>query len=231
MEGIKRIFIFSLVILSIIGVFLLDKIIKNRRETDSIAQTSAAPSPTKAATITQPMRKTYSQPPNLAIDKSKTYTAIMKTSMGDMAIKLFPKETPITVNNFVFLANEGFYDQTVFHRVISDFMIQGGDPVGNGTGGPGYKFEDEKITRKYLRGTLAMANSGSDTNGSQFFIVHNDYPLPANYTIFGLIDPKDEESLSVLDKIANVAVKAGPSGEVSTPLEKITLENVTIEVN
>ena len=91
----------------------------------------------------------------------------------------------MTVNNFVFLARQGFYDGVTFHRVIPNFMAQTGDPTGTGTGGPGYRFNDEPVTRKYVRGTLAMANAGPNTNGSQFFIVHKDYPLPPNYTIFG----------------------------------------------
>ena len=153
------------------------------------ASTKSSPTPAELAptikTMNQP--KTYSQPPAMAIDVSKTYTATLVTNKGTMKIALFVKETPVTVNNFVFLARDGFYNNTVFHRIIKGFMVQGGDPLGNGTGGPGYKFNDEKITRNYTRGTLAMANSGPNTNGSQFFIMHADNDLPKNYVIFGSI--------------------------------------------
>ena len=138
-------------------------------------------------------------------------------------------DAPQAVNNFVFLAKEGFYDATVFHRVIKGFMIQGGDPKGDGTGGPGYRFADEKITRDYTRGTLAMANAGPNTNGSQFFIMHADYALPKNYVIFGGIDPKDTESLKTLDAIATTQTSFSAMGEQSKPVEKITVETVTIE--
>ena len=118
----------------------------------------------------------YANPPEMAIDPAKTYTATIETTAGTMTAQLFASEAPRTVNNFVFLANEGFYTDVIFHRVISGFMIQGGDPTGTGTGGPGYRFADEPVTRQYLRGTLAMANAGPNTNGSQFFVMHADYP-------------------------------------------------------
>ena len=117
--------------------------------------------------------------------KTPSYTAVLSTSVGDIKIKLNDDQTPLTVKNFVTLAKKKFYDKTIFHRVISGFMIQGGDPNGDGTGGPGYKFDDESFTGEYTRGTVAMANSGPNTNGSQFFIMHEDYPLPKNYVIFG----------------------------------------------
>jgi cyclophilin family peptidyl-prolyl cis-trans isomerase len=120
----------------------------------------------------------YANPPEMAIDVAKTYTATIETTAGTMTAELFASEAPRTVNNFVFLAREGFYADVIFHRVISGFMIQGGDPTGTGTGGPGYRFADEPVARQYLRGTLAMANAGPDTNGSQFFVMHADYPLP-----------------------------------------------------
>ena len=106
-------------------------------------------------------------------------------------------------------------------------MVQGGDPTGTGTGGPGYKFADESITREYLRGTLAMANSGPNTNGSQFFIIHQDYPLPKNYVIFGMIDPTDTASLATLDALINTPVTDNGSGEQSKPLEPLILQSVT----
>ena len=127
------------------------------------------------------MTQQYSSPPEMTIDPSTKYTATIHTDKGDMSLELLPADAPITVNNFVFLAREGFYTGGGFHRVIKDFMVQGGCPKGDGTGGPGYRFQDEKVTRSYTKGTLAMANAGPNTNGSQFFIVHgDDVGLPPN---------------------------------------------------
>ena len=156
-----------------------------------------------------------------------TVSAILTTNKGVIKVNLFAAETPKTVANFVALAQKGFYTNTHFHRVIRDFMVQGGDPTGTGTGGPGYKFADESITREYLRGTLAMANSGPNTNGSQFFIIHQDYPLPKNYVIFGMIDPTDTASLATLDALINTPVTDNGSGEQSKPLEPLILQSVT----
>jgi len=191
---------------------------------ESMATQTPVLSPTAA-----PARPTYTSPPPVTVDPNKTYTATMTTSLGIMKLTLFAKDTPVTVNNFVFLARAGFYDNTVFHRIIKGFMIQGGDPNGDGTGGPGYRFNDEPITRDYTRGTLAMANAGPNTNGSQFFIMHANYPLPKNYVIFGTIDASDSASLATLDAIANVPVGESGSGEVSRPLTPVTLTSVTIE--
>ena len=130
----------------------------------------------------------------------------------------------MTVNNFVFLAKKNFYDNTIFHRAIQDFMIQGGDPNGDGTGGPGYKFDDEPFTGEYLRGTLAMANAGPNTNGSQFFIMHDDYPLPPNYVIFG----KVIKGLDVVDKIATAPIQMSASGENSQPVNPVKILSVEI---
>ena len=151
------------------------------------------------------------------VKTGKSYTAIIKTSAGDITVEL-SKDTPVTTNNFVFLAKEKFYDGVIFHRVIPGFMIQGGDPTGTGMGGPGYKFADEKFTGEYKRGTIAMANSGPNANGSQFFIMHADYPLPPNYVIFG----EATEGLETVDKIA--AGKTGPSDRPVTPVVIETIE-------
>lgn len=161
------------------------------------------------------------------MNKQKSYTAMMKTSEGDITIKLNDNETPNTVENFVTLANKNFYDNTIFHRVMSGFMIQGGDPKGDGTGGPGYKFDDEPFTGEYVRGAVAMANSGPNTNGSQFFIMHADYPLPKNYTIFGMVT----EGLDVVDKIATAETKANNFGEKSVPLNPVKVLDVVITEN
>jgi peptidyl-prolyl cis-trans isomerase B (cyclophilin B) len=137
------------------------------------------------------MAKEYSKPPEMQIDPSKNYTAHFKTSKGDFDIKLYTKEAPITVNNFVFLAKDGFYDGISFHRVISDFMVQGGDPTGTGRGGPGYKWNDEPGALKMRHdgpGVLSMANAGVNTNGSQFFITHAAQPhLDGKHAVFGKV--------------------------------------------
>jgi peptidyl-prolyl cis-trans isomerase B (cyclophilin B) len=132
----------------------------------------------------------YSAPPAMTIDTNRSYTATFDTSRGRIVCELYPKDAPKTVNNFVFLAREGFYNGTKFHRVIADFMIQGGDPTGTGRGGPGYKFEDEMANnpRKHTVGSLSMANAGPNTNGSQFFITHiaTDW-LNGKHTVFGQV--------------------------------------------
>ena len=136
------------------------------------------------------MGKQYNAPPAMSIDTARTYSATLDTSRGRIVVELFTKDAPKTVNNFVFLAREGFYDGTVFHRVIADFMVQGGDPTGTGRGGPGYKFEDETKTNpnRHSRGVLSMANAGPNTNGSQFFITHVDTPwLDGKHTVFGRV--------------------------------------------
>jgi len=162
--------------------------------------------------------------PEMQIDTTKSYTAVLTTTEGVASIKLHADETPITVNNFVSLAKKGFYDGTVFHRVIKDFMIQGGDPKGNGTGGPGYKFDDEPFEGEYKRGIVAMANAGPNTNGSQFFIMHQDYPLPKNYVIFGEV----VAGIEVVDKIAEAEVEPSATGESSTPASPVVVESVKI---
>src|SRR5438270_4828461 len=136
------------------------------------------------------MKKEYSAPPPVTIDPNKQYIATFKTSRGEIVCDLFAKDAPKTVNNFVFLVREKFYDGTVFHRVIADFMIQGGDPTGTGRGGPGYRFEDEvkNNPHKHQAGSLSMANAGPNTNGSQFFITHvvTNW-LHGKHTVFGQV--------------------------------------------
>ncbi|MEL6405590.1 MAG: peptidylprolyl isomerase [Chloroflexota bacterium] len=144
----------------------------------------------------------YSSPPEMQIDKSKNYVAKIDTTEGMINIQLFADRAPVTVNNFVFLARDGFYDGVVFHRVIDNFMIQGGDPTGTGRGGPGYKFADEKpaMQIQHERGSLSMANAGPNTNGSQFFITHvvTDW-LDGNHAVFGKV--MDDDSQGVVDSI------------------------------
>jgi cyclophilin family peptidyl-prolyl cis-trans isomerase len=134
--------------------------------------------------------KQWSKEPEMAIDPKKSYTAILHTDKGDITIQLFASQAPRTVNNFVFLAQEGFYSGTFFHRVIADFMVQGGDPTGTGRGGPGYKFKDEFVSalRHDKPGVLSMANAGPNTNGSQFFITHVPTPwLDGKHSVFGQV--------------------------------------------
>jgi cyclophilin family peptidyl-prolyl cis-trans isomerase len=169
--------------------------------------------------------KQYSAPPPMQVDQNKQYAATIETSLGSMKAELFVQDAPVTVNNFVFLARDGYYDGVAFHRLIKGFMAQTGDPKGDGTGGPGYRFQDEPVTRKYERGTLAMANAGANTNGSQFFIIHQDYPLQPNYTIFGKVN----EGLDALDKILNVPVRNSPRGEPSVPTQEVRITSVSIE--
>lgn len=163
--------------------------------------------------------KQYAKAPDRVIDPSKTYTATIETTVGTLEAELFVDDAPDTVNNFVFLAREGYYEDVIFHRVIPGFMIQGGDPTGTGRGGPGYKFKDEPVKRGYLRGTLAMANAGPNTNGSQFFIMHADYPLPPNYTIFGKLTSGEE----TLDKIATAK-----TGAQDRPDNPVSMKSVSI---
>jgi cyclophilin family peptidyl-prolyl cis-trans isomerase len=144
--------------------------------------------------------KQWSKPPAMEIDPKKKYFAVIKTDKGNMKLELFADKTPNTVNNFVFLARQGYYDDTIFHRVIEDFMVQGGDPTGTGTGGPGYKFADEfhPSLRHSKPGILSMANAGMNTNGSQFFITHVATPwLDNKHSVFGQI----VEGLDVLMSI------------------------------
>lgn len=166
------------------------------------------------------MAKQYSAPPSLEIDLAKSYSATLHTNHGDIEIEFDAARSPQTVNNFVFLARDGFYNGVIFHRVISGFMIQGGDPTGTGRGGPGYKFRDEiEGPGSYSRGTVAMANAGPNTNGSQFFIMHNDGGLPHSYTIFG----KVTEGMEVVDAIA-----ATPTDRSDRPNSDCTINRVTI---
>jgi peptidyl-prolyl cis-trans isomerase B (cyclophilin B) len=152
----------------------------------------------------------------MTIDPAKNYSATIDTTKGKIDLQLFAKDAPVTVNNFVFLAKEKFYDGTKFHRVIDDFMIQGGDPTGTGTGGPGYKFGDETKNnpRKHQVGSLSMANAGPNTNGSQFFITHiaTDW-LNGKHTVFGQVKDKPSQdvvnSIKQGDKIDSVTISEG----------------------
>lgn len=193
----------------------------SQKDTPGVVATTA---PTGYNQETQPMEQKKLTQPSLTVDKSKKYTAVMKTTEGTITINLHVSDTPVTVNNFVYLTKQNFYDNTIFHRVIKGFMIQGGDPTGTGAGGPGYRFNDEPFTGEYKRGVVAMANAGPNTNGSQFFIMHADYPLPKNYVIFGDVIG----GIDTVDKIAEAPTSQNGMGENSKPVNPVKIESVTI---
>jgi len=158
---------------------------------------SAPQSPAPQATP-EAQPKTYSAPPPMSIDTNKTYTAIIETEKGEMVAELFARDVPVTVNNFVFLAREGYYDGTTFHRVIPGFMAQGGDPTGTGTGQAGYFFADEFTDHGHDAGVLSMANAGPDTNSAQFFITFTpQHGLDGKHTVFGQLI----EGMDVLERL------------------------------
>ena len=203
----KKLIILSMLLLSFCGEEAIE---------DEIVQT------TEVTEMTYD--KTYTSTPEMSIDVNSTYTAELETSLGNIVIELFTDTSPITVNNFVNLSNDGYYNDVIFHRVIKGFMIQGGDPSGTGHGDmgkyPGYDFEDELDNpMNYEKGIVAMANRGPNTNGSQFFIMHEDYPLPYQYTIFG----KVLSGLDVVDAIGNVQ-----TGENDKPNEDVVILNIKI---
>jgi cyclophilin family peptidyl-prolyl cis-trans isomerase len=174
-----------------------------------------------AADGSSPKQQRFDGPPPMCIDPSKRYTAEMVTSKGTMTIALDPSMAPKTVNNFVFLARYHYFEGIFFHRVIPGFVLQGGDPQGTGTGGPGYKFEDElPPPGRYEMGSLAMANAGPDTNGSQFFVISgpDGMRLPPSYSLFG----KVVKGLDVVETIDALGSRSG------APKEKVTIESVTI---
>jgi len=164
--------------------------------------------------------KRYSSPPELTIDLDTDYSATLHTTMGDITMEFFAPDAPLAVNNFVFLAGEGFYDGVIFHRIVPGFVIQGGDPGGDGRGGPGYSFRDELGNgHGYSRGTVAMANAGPNTNGSQFFVCLDDVGLPNAYTIFG----KVTDGMDVVDRIAALDTDGN-----DRPLDPPVIESVSL---
>ncbi len=171
----------------------------------------------------------WPSPPAMSIDQNKTYQATISTSLGDITVQLFANESPLTVNNFIFLSQQGFYNGVIFHRVIKTFMIQTGDPTGTGTGGPGYSFADElPVKHSYDIGIVAMANSGQNTNGSQFFICTGadakGLNYQPNYTQFGQVIA----GMDIVQKIASVPVGPGNPGETSRPKNPPTIKKITI---
>ena len=172
-----------------------------------------------------PNRPTFKEPPPMTIDPAKKYTATMETSCGKMTIELDPKGAPKTVNSFVFLAKQKYFDGLTFHRVVKDFVIQGGDPQGTGQGGPGYEFEDEVPPAGYKIGSLAMANSGPNTNGSQFFVItgNEGTQLPAKYNLFGQVT----SGVEVAQKLETLA--ADPPDPSGKPSRTLYILSVTIK--
>jgi cyclophilin family peptidyl-prolyl cis-trans isomerase len=194
----------------------------------TLLMTGCAGQSSSTPAVSSAKPRTYSAPPAMQIDTSKNYVATIETSSGSFKIKLLATETPNTVNNFVFLSRDGYYNGIIFHRIIKTFMIQTGDPTGTGSGGPGYKFADELPPKhSYDPGIVAMANGGPNTNGSQFFICTgqdaislNNYP---NYTQFGQVI----EGMDVVQKIASVDV-VSTGREVSKPVNPPVIKNITI---
>jgi peptidylprolyl isomerase len=163
----------------------------------------------------------------MTIDSETAYTATIETNLGTIKVELLPKEAPLAVNSFVFLARDGYFDGVKFHRVVNGFVIQTGDPTGTGAGGPGYRFPDEPVTLDYEAGTVAMANAGPNTNGSQFFITLSDLSgrLPKNYTIFGRVI----DGMDVVARIGGVPVTMSRSGERSAPTADVHIVTVKID--
>ena len=182
----------------------------------------------EASDTTEGGVKQYSAHPGTVIEAGKSYSAVVKTNLGDMTFDLLADESPLAVNSFVFLAREGYFDGVIFHRIIPGFMGQSGDPTGTGGGGPGYKYGIETPGRPYIRGSLAMANAGPGTNGSQFFIVFDNLTdqgrLSPDYSLFGQISD-GEPALKALE---SVPVTAKPSGERSQPLEEVRISTIEI---
>ena len=181
-------------------------------------QSQQTPTPSTSTPPKTP--KLYSAPPAMVIDTNKNYTAILETDKGKIVVELFTKDAPKTVNNFVFLSREGFYDGTTFHRVLPGFMAQGGDPTGTGTGGPGYRFADEFSQKTHETGVLSMANAGPNTNGSQFFITYVPTPhLNGKHSVFG----KVTQGMDVLGKLRPRDPSQNPGSKGDT-LIKVTIE-------
>jgi cyclophilin family peptidyl-prolyl cis-trans isomerase len=171
---------------------------------------------------------TFDDPKDMALDPAAPITATISTTCGDIVVELDPSIAPETVNSFVFLADQGYFDGGASHRIAPGFVMQAGDPTATGRGGPGYTIPDELPSDgfTYTRGTLAMANAGPGTGGSQFFIMLDDAGLPPAYSVFGQV----VEGLDVLDRIATVPLGLSASGELSSPLESVYLEKVAVDL-
>jgi len=190
-------------------------------EDNTPSQNSPIPREVERGTTLNPNMPKLEKP-EMSIDTTKDYKAVVVTSKGTVKIDLLEKTAPNTVNNFVYLANNQFYNEVIFHRVIKDFMIQGGDPAGDGTGGPGYTIDDEPFEGEYTRGTVAMARTiAPNSSGSQFFIMHKDTPIDRTYLIFGQVT----EGMEIVDAIAGTQIDGS-----DRPLDPITIQSVEIIV-
>ena len=218
------------VVITIVVIVAIFYAMKPKSESSSLDTTNTYGTSDQAVVTNTPSPETItSTTPTPAITnqpvKNNMHTVTIETNKGTIVFETYDADAPKASQNFVTLAEKGFYNGVIFHRVIKGFMIQGGDPTGTGRGGPGYAFEDElkpntpSAQEGYKRGVVAMANSGPNTNGSQFFIMHQDYPLPHNYTIFG----KVVKGIEIVDAIANSKTGAG-----DMPVEKIVMNKVTV---
>jgi cyclophilin family peptidyl-prolyl cis-trans isomerase len=218
--------ILSIVVIGIVGFggYMIFKGDSSQKE--STVATSEIPNTNQMATTSSEGMMQATTTEGITDNKKTPHMITLETNYGAISFELYSKDAPKTVENFVTLSNKGFYNGLIFHRVIKGFMIQGGDPLGNGTGGPGYKFADEldpntaSYKAGYKKGVVAMANAGPNTNGSQFFIMAADYPLPNNYTIFGKVTAGQD----VVDKIN--AVQTGANDK---PLSPVTIKSVKVE--
>lgn len=212
-------YIHILLPIAIITIFI---ILFTMAQTNQNKQSSRSQNNQKTVKPLQPEKTTqYNQPPVFSLEEEKDYSAEIQTNKGTIYIDLYEKEAPNTVNNFVFLANEGFYNGVIFHRVIQDFMIQGGDPTGTGRSGPGYTFEDEINDINLVKGSVAMANAGPNTNGSQFFIVTAEETpwLDGHHTNFGMVT----KGMEVVEEI-----ESSKTMTQDKPIEDIIIESITI---
>lgn len=216
----NKIYTSIVLIIVLIGIYAIwPKTIKAPVQNEEVTATSTSKAPSEMnASTTQ----------SINTNKNLMNTITLDTNKGKIVFQTYDADAPKASLNFITLANKGFYNGVIFHRVIKGFMIQGGDPTGTGRGGPGYQFEDElnpntaSAKEGYTRGTVAMANAGPNTNGSQFFIMHSDYPLPHNYTIFG----KVISGMDVVDKIAD-----SETDPADKPLQSVVINKVTVTPN
>jgi cyclophilin family peptidyl-prolyl cis-trans isomerase len=220
----RRTFIVTVVVVALVALVAgLTGAFNSGSSSKKVSTASAAACP--KADGSSPKTVSFAKAPPNCIDPSKTYTATMKTSQGELTISLDPKIAPKTVNNFVFLARYHFFDGVTFHRIVPDFVIQGGDPKGDGTGGPGYTIPDELPQQgQYKIGSVVMANTGQpNSGGSQFFIItgQQGVQLPPQYSLFGQVTA----GIDTVQKIAALGVPGAPNG---TPKEKVTIDSVTI---
>ena len=194
-----------------------------------VAASKAACAPFLAAGQSKQGAKQWGAPPKQVIDPSKHYQVTMYTEKGTITADILPKIAPITANSFIFLSCNGFYDGLIFHRTIPGFMIQGGDPKGDGTGGPGYQFKDEPVARGYAAGDLAMANAGANTSGSQFFVIQGPQgvALPPSYNLFGHVTRGE----NVVDAIVNGPAHSNGGGETSAPDKPVHIRTITVQVS